>query len=178
LVTRKILDDLFSATYEELRRLAANVRRNERDSALNTTALVNEAWIKLSKSPGFELMSPLHFRNIAARAMRQLLVETARRRDAQRRGGGEAIKVRLDDGPEPAVFSSIEEVLAIHHALDELAEIDTRLSRILELVYFGGFDVPEAAQLLDVSTATVERDLKLARAWLAERLGKRPPEKS
>src|SRR5215469_14325987 len=89
---REALDQIFSMAYEELRRLASSVRRGDPSSTLNPTALVNEAWLKLAKSPGISPESPLHFKRIAARAMRQLLVEAARRRNAHKRGGdGEAI---------------------------------------------------------------------------------------
>src|SRR5712692_9615275 len=95
---RQALDQLFSLTYEELRRLAASVKRGDPSNTLSPTALVNEAWLKLAKSPGIEADSPLHFKRIAARAMRQLLIEAARRRNAHKRGGdGEVIFVTFDD---------------------------------------------------------------------------------
>src|SRR3954452_13579934 len=87
LVDRQALDDLFSVTYEELRRLASSVRRSDRQASLNPTALVNEAWLKLANAPGFRSASQLHFKRIAARAMRQILIEAARRRGAGKRGG-------------------------------------------------------------------------------------------
>src|SRR5947209_16610228 len=86
---RRALDDLFSVTYEELRRLASSVRRSDPSASLNPTALVNEAWLKLANSPRFASTSRLHFKRIAARAMRQVLVEAARRRNAGKRGGGQ-----------------------------------------------------------------------------------------
>src|SRR5689334_4468451 len=95
---RGALDDLFSVTYEELRRLASTVKRNDRSQTLNPTALVNEAWLKLAGNARFSTTSPLHFKRIAARAMRQVLVEAARRRNAAKRGGDrETIFVTLDE---------------------------------------------------------------------------------
>src|ERR1700720_1957450 len=90
---RKELDLLFSVTYEELRRLASSVRRSDPSATLSPTTMVNEAWVKLAKSPQFASTSRLHFKRIAARAMRQVLVEAARRRNAFKRGGGEGVKV-------------------------------------------------------------------------------------
>src|SRR5678815_3791788 len=98
---RRALDDLFSAAYEELRRLAASVRRNDPAATLSPTALVNEAWLKLADSPSVADTSPLHFKRIAARAMRQVLVEAARRRTADKRGGGAAV-VTFDDAMSAA----------------------------------------------------------------------------
>src|SRR5262252_3479123 len=99
---RRTLDYLFSATYEELRRLASTVKRSDRSATLNPTALVNEAWLKLAASPAFSTTSPVHFKRIAARAMRQVLVEAARRRHANKRGGGEAMLITFDDSiPNP-----------------------------------------------------------------------------
>src|ERR1700726_3892942 len=101
---RKDLDQLFSLTYEELRRLASSVKRGDPSSTLSATALVNEAWLKLAKQPGIAAASRLHFKRIAARAMRQLLVEAARRRNAHKRGGdGEVIFVSFDDSLDGAV---------------------------------------------------------------------------
>ncbi len=93
---RRALDQLFSVTYEELRRLASAVKRGDPSVTLSPTALVNEAWLKLSKSPGFTAASRLHFKRIAARAMRQLLIEAARRRNANKRGGGADVTVAFD----------------------------------------------------------------------------------
>src|SRR5258705_13971149 len=94
---RRALDDLFSVTYEELRRLASSVERGDQSVTLTPTALVNEAWLKLASSPQFASTSRLHFKRIAARAMRQVLVEAARRRNAPKRGGPDAIVVAIDD---------------------------------------------------------------------------------
>src|SRR5213078_1391573 len=97
LIDRKALDHLFSVTYEELRRLASSVRRDDMHASLSPTTLVNEAWMKLAGSPAFRSTSPLHFKRIAARAMRQVLIEAARRRRAAKRGGDDVQFVTFDE---------------------------------------------------------------------------------
>jgi RNA polymerase sigma factor (TIGR02999 family) len=165
---RKALDALFSATYEELRRLASSVRRGDPSSTLTPTALVNEAWIKLARSPRFAETSQLHFKRIAARAMRQVLVEAARRRHAEKRGG-DAINLVLDSGIDaPATWGS--DLLALDRALEALAGLQPRQALMVESRFFGGLDIPETAALLEVSEATVLRDWRAAKAWLAHQL--------
>jgi RNA polymerase sigma-70 factor, ECF subfamily len=166
---RQALDLLFSSAYEELRRLASSVRRGDPSATLNPTALVNEAWIKLAKSPEVASTSRLHFKRIAARAMRQLLVEAARRRNAGKRGAGADITVAFDAADEKAPRGR-EDLLALDRALDELAEMNERQAVMVESRFFGGLDIPETAQLLDVSEATVLRDWRAAKAWLANEL--------
>lgn len=166
---RKMLDDLFSLAYEELRRLAFSVNRGDASNTLSPTALVNEAWLKLAKSPPFAAESPLHFKRIAARAMRQLLIEAARRRNAQKRGDGEAMFVSFDDSLHTPL-SSGKDLLALDSALAELADLDPRQSAIVESHFFGGLEIREIAILLDVSEATVMRDWRAAKAWLGQRL--------
>ena len=124
---RRALDDLFSATYEELRRLASAVRRDDPSATLSPTTLVNEAWLKLRESPQLASVPRLHFKRIAARAMRQVLVEAARRRKADKRGGGVAI-VTFDDALAVAASgtAAADDLLALDDALDELARIDPR----------------------------------------------------
>ena len=171
MANRSALDQLFSATYEELRRLASAVRRGDPSATLSPTALVNEAWLKLAKSPDIGATSRLHFKRIAARAMRQLLVEAARRRNADKRGGGAEMTVSFDDALNKAP-SSEEEVLALNNALDALAEMNPRQAVMVESRFFGGLEIPEAAQMLGVSEATVLRDWRAAKAWLANQLRK------
>jgi RNA polymerase sigma factor (TIGR02999 family) len=166
---RKSLDHLFSATYEELRRLASTVRRGDPSATLNPTALVNEAWIKLAKSPEIAATSRLHFKRIAARAMRQLLVEAARRRKAGKRGADVEITVTFDAAEQKAP-SDREDLLALDRALDELAQMNERQAIMVESRFFGGLDIPETAELLNVSEATVLRDWRAAKAWLAHEL--------
>lgn len=164
----RALDDLFSATYEELRRLAAAVRRNDPNATLSPTALVNEAWLKLRESPAVARTSRLHFKRIAARAMRQVLIEAARRRKSGKRGGG-AVVVTFDDALHEAA-STADDLVALDEALDDLARIAPRQALLVESRFFGGMDVSETAQLLDVSESTVLRDWRAAKAWLAREL--------
>lgn len=166
---RRALDHLFSVTYEELRRLAYAVRRDDPSATLNPTALVNEAWLKLAESPHLASTSPLHFKRIAARAMRQVLIEAARRRKAGKRGGGEVAMVTFDDSLEEIATTS-GELLALDEALDELARINPRQAQMVESRFFGGLDIAETAQMLEVSEATVLRDWRAAKAWLAHEL--------
>src|SRR5579862_2378895 len=142
---RKALDDLFSVTYEELRRLASTVRRGDPSATLNPTALVNEAWVKLSKSPELGKMSRLHFKRIAARAMRQLLIEAARRRHSQKRGGPDDVTVITYDESMLPVTTCGKELLALDAALDELARVEPRQALMVESRFFGGLDVTETA---------------------------------
>ena len=166
---RRALDDLFSVTYEELRRLASSVKRSDQSVTLTPTALVNEAWLKLANSPRFASTSRLHFKRIAARAMRQVLVEAARRRNAGKRGGPDAFVVPIDDARDGAALAG-EDLLALDRALDELARLEPRQALMVESRFFGGLDVGETAELLDVSEATILRDWRAAKAWLAHEL--------
>jgi RNA polymerase sigma-70 factor, ECF subfamily len=165
---RRALDDLFSATYEELRRLAGRIRRADPGATLTPTALVNEAWLKLAASPRFASTSPLHFKRIAGRAMRQVLVEAARRRKAQKRGAGDPF-VTLDESVHAGAACATD-VLALDVALDALAHVSPRQALMVESRFFGGFDVSETAAMLDVSEATILRDWRAAKAWLASEL--------
>jgi RNA polymerase sigma factor (TIGR02999 family) len=167
---RQALDHLFSLAYEELRRLASSVKRGDPSSTLSPTALVNEAWLKLAKSPGVAATSILHFKRIAARAMRQLLIEAARRRHAQKRGGdGEAIFVSFDDSFDRAATGR-EDLLALDTALTELARLEPRQALIVECRFFGGLEISEISTLIGVSEATVLRDWRAAKAWLGQTL--------
>jgi len=165
---RADLDYLFSVTYEELRRLAASVRRSHPAATLNPTALVHEAWLRLASSPAFVATSRLHFKRIAARAMRQLLVESARRRSSKKRGGPEAF-VTFDEAlGQPA--SRDQDILKLDGALEERARLNPRHAVMVESRFFGGLDVGETAELLAVSEATILRDWRAAKAWLAHEL--------
>jgi len=165
---RQELDDLFSVAYEELRRLATSVRRGDPSATLSPTALVNEAWLKLSKAPSIAATSKLHFKRIAARAMRQILVEAARRRNADKRGGTD-LTVTFDETVADKAAGG-RELLALNAALDALAQMNPRQASMVESRFFGGLDVPETAALLQVSEATVLRDWRAAKAWLAHEL--------
>jgi RNA polymerase sigma factor (TIGR02999 family) len=164
------LDQLFSATYEELRRMAVRVRRGDPSATLTPTVLVNEAWLKLARSPEFAVSSELHFKRIAARAMRQLLVEAARRRLADKRGGAAAhvtVSFALEMDAAPA---GEEEILKLDTALEALGQLNARQAVMVEGRFFGGLDIPAIAALLDISEATVLRDWRAARAWLAREM--------
>jgi len=167
---RKLLDQLFSLAYEELRRLASSVKRGDPSITLSPTALVNEAWVKLANSPPLAATSRLHFKRIAARAMRQVLIEAARRRNSQKRGGeGEAIFVAFDDALHGAAASD-EDLLSLDIALNELARLEPRQAAIVETRFFGGLEVGEISHLLGVSEATILRDWRAAKAWLGQAL--------
>lgn len=159
------LDALFSATYEELRRLAASVGRNDPSATLNPTALVHEAYIKLAASLRVQPESRLHFKRLAARAMRQVLVEAARRRNAVKRGGGIAF-LTFDEGVAMP-GTAADDLIALDAALDELARTNPRQATMVECRFFGGMDMVETAELLQVSESTVLRDWRAARAWLS-----------
>lgn len=175
MVEEQALDELFSLAYEELRRLAAVVRSDDAEVTLNPTALVHEAWLKLAGSPSLPVQSRLHFKRVAARAMRQVLVDAARRRNALKRGGS-AVLVTFDgdlDADGAAGRRSglaVEGVLALDAALSELSRLSPRQAAMVEARFFGGLETAEIAELLDVSEATVMRDWRAARAWLAGRL--------
>lgn len=166
---RSALDRLMPVVYEELRVVAARRLRAEPEGhTLQATALVNEAFLRMVGSEP-DVKGRSHFFALAARAMRRVLVDHARAQKAEKRGGGarrlsltEANLVSSEDAPE---------VLAVHEALSELESQDERKARVLELHVFGGLTYAEIASALEISDATVHRDLRLAKAWLARRLG-------
>ncbi len=149
--------------------MAATVRSGDPSATLNPTALVHEAWVKLARSPAFVATSQLHFKRIAARAMRQLLVESARRRQARKRGGDPAGFVTFQESLGKPVAVE-QDVLHLDAALDELAKLNPRHALMVESRFFGGLDVNETAQLLDVSEATVMRDWRAVKAWMSNRI--------
>ncbi len=165
---RRELDHIFSLAYEELRRLASTVKRGDPNASLSPTTLVHEAWLKLANSPQLAGTSRLHFKRIAARAMRQLLVEAARRRNTSKRGEG-AVLVVFDDSVGEAARSG-DDVLALDTALGDLARMSPRQALLVESRFFGGMDVSETAALLEISEATALRDWRAAKAWLANEL--------
>lgn len=164
---RLALDDLFSLTYEDLRRRARGVLRSEKVAHLTPTTLVNECWLKLARSPAVAHTSPLHFRRIAARAMRQVLVEAARKRHAHSRGSGE-LPITFDESLDLlSPTATARDVLVLDEALDALERIAPRQYLLVEARFFGGLSFEECTALLGVSEATVMRDWRMARAWLA-----------
>ena len=162
---RQALDSLFDSIYGELNRLARIQRsRWTGDETLNTTALVHEAYFKLVGADPSGWNDRAHFFAVASRAMRQVLVRYAERRIAAKRGGGAEV-VSLDDA-NPVAPEMAEDILAMHEALDRLADLDERQSRVVEYRFFAGMSVPETAVLLGLSPATVKRDWAVASAWL------------
>jgi RNA polymerase sigma factor (TIGR02999 family) len=160
------LDRLFPVVYQELRRVAHGQLRHERvGHTLNTTALVHEAYVKLVRHPpDVQWKSRIHFSAVAARAMRQILVNHAKARSRAKRGG-DAPQVSLDEAvimPEERA----DELVALDEALHRLEAMNERQSRVVECRYFGGLTIEETAQALAVSVATVKRDWITARAWL------------
>jgi RNA polymerase sigma factor (TIGR02999 family) len=157
----------FEALYAELHALAhRQLWRARPGSTLNTTALVHEAYLKLAHVEG--VTDPQHFFALAARAMRQVLVDHARERAAQKRGGAQ-VRVTLDE-EEAGIAANAEELLVIDGALAGLQQVDPRLARVVELRFFGGLSVEETARALGTSTATVKRDWRAARAFLIAQL--------
>lgn len=164
---RRRLDAMYTAAYEELRRLASAVGRREAPGTLSPTALVHEAWLKLARSPDFATESALHFKRIAARAMRQVLVESARRRGAQKRPS-DAVRIEFDEAALGLAVS--DSLLDLDEALEALARVSDRQAQVVEARFFGGLTVPEIAAVIGVSEVTVMRDWRVARAWLATQL--------
>jgi len=164
------LQQLMPVVYDELRRLAARYMRSERrEHTLQPTALVNEAYIRLVEMK-VSWQDRAHFFAVAARLMRRLLVDHARANHRAKREGNFAM-LSLDDAAEVS-SSPASNVIAVDEALTRLAEFDPRKSEILELRYFGGLSNEEVAEALGVSRATVQRDLRLAKAWLTRELKK------
>lgn len=162
---KSAMEKLMPLVYDELRRLAhQHMRREKPGHVLQTTALINEAYIRLVDQSPVHFENRAHFFGIAARLMRQILVDDARRRKFAKRGGN-AITVALDDVSD-IVQQEATNVLALDEALSVLAEKDPRQSEIIELRFFGGLSIEEAAEVLNVSPGTVMRDWTFARAWL------------
>ena len=155
---------LIPVVYDELRRLAGSYMRKERvDHTLQATALVHEAFLKLVEQRSVNWQSRAHFFGVSAQLMRRILIDHARGHTRQKRGG-EQKKVSLD---EAFVFSEqADELLAVDESLNLLAKIDPRQARVVELRFFGGLSVEEAAEVLGISPKTIKRDWSIAKAWL------------
>lgn len=159
------LDRLMPLVYEELRRMADYYMRNERQGhTLQTSALVNEAYLRLVDHGNIEWQNRAHFFGVAAQAMRRILVDHARTRNYAKRGGA-ARHVSLDEAATLAEERAAE-LIALDDALQQLARMDLRKSRVVELRYFGGLSLEETAEVLGVSIITVTRDWSTAKAWL------------
>lgn len=167
---REALDELMPLVYAELRRIASSALHSESSGhTLQTTALVHEAYVRLVGA-NVEWEGSGHFMRVAARAMRRILVDHARKRRSQKRGGG-ATPISLDtlQGVLPAV-SRPDDVIELDEALERLIALEERKGRAVELHYFGGLSYEEIADVLEISAATVHRDLRMARAWLFKEL--------
>ena len=163
------LDRLVPLVYDELRRVARrHLRREQPEHALQATALVHEVYLRLVDVDQLTLQNRTHFFAVAAKLMRQILVDHARRQRADKRGGG-ATMVSLED-VSPATQPAGVDVLALDQALAALASVDARQCHVVELRYFAGLNINEAAEALGISPATVEREWALAKAWLFRRL--------
>ncbi|MBX3297413.1 MAG: sigma-70 family RNA polymerase sigma factor [Acidobacteria bacterium] len=163
------LEQLMPAVYQELRRLARNyMRRQNPDHTLQTTALVNEAFLRLVDSNRVNWQDRNHFFAISAQLMRRVLVDSARKRNSLKRGGDQ-IMVTLDDRAEVAIEKH-EDMIALDEALERLAKLSPRQAQIVEMKYFAGLTEDQVAETLDLSTRTVRRDWNLARAWLYREL--------
>src|SRR5437899_7481959 len=171
----KALDKLMPLVYSELRRLAGNYLRRERQGhTLQPTALVNEAYLKLMDQKNAKWQNRAQFYGVAAQLMRRILVDHARQHRAAKRGGADQQRLSITSAgqlgarkmaSEPAI-----DLLALHEALNELAEMDPQQGRIVELKFFGGLSIEETAEVMGIGHATIERDWKMARAWLRRKL--------
>jgi RNA polymerase sigma factor (TIGR02999 family) len=164
------LEELAPKVYLELRRMAARYMRNERaGNSLQATALVHEVFLRLVEVDSVSWQDRAHFFAVSANMMRRILVDGARAKGMVKRGRA-ALHLNLDDVPELASRSRDREIVAIDEALDDLAQIDLRKAKVIELRFFGGLSVEETAEVLKVSPQTVMRDWKMARAWLMAEL--------
>lgn len=167
------LEELLPIVYDELRRLAHRYMRRERsEHLLQTTALVHESYLRLA-SLKLNWRDRNHFFAVASRLMRRVLADSARRRNAGKRGGGEAHEVPFDEAADVTAQPS-RYLVALDDALKDLESIDSRKCRLVELRYFGGLSVDEAAEALELSPSTVDRELRMAKAWLHSEITGRP----
>ena len=172
---QKALDKLMPLVYSELRRLAGNYLRRERQNhTLQPTALVNEAYLKLIDQKYAKWQNRAQFYGMAAQLMRRILVDHARQHQAAKRGGSDQQRLSITSagqlGAKQMASEPVIDLLALHEALEELAILDPQQSRIVELKFFGGLSIEETAEVMGIGHATVERDWKMARAWLRRKL--------
>ncbi|HEY6802218.1 MAG TPA: sigma-70 family RNA polymerase sigma factor [Pyrinomonadaceae bacterium] len=164
------LERLMPLVYSELRRLATNYLRRERQGhTLQPTALVNEAYLKLVDQRNAKWQNRAQFFGISAQLMRRILVDHARQHQAAKRGGTEQKRISITSAEGLAKQSDVD-LLALNEALDDLTKLDPQQGRIVELKFFGGLSIEETAEVLGIGHATVERDWKMARAWLRRQL--------
>lgn len=166
------LDKLMPLVYEELRRQASRYLRKERAGhTLQTTALIHEAYLKLIDQRNVQWQNRAHFFAIAAQAMRRILVDYARERKREKRGGS-AENLPIEEALQISSNEKSVDLVALDDALTKLAQFDERQARIVELRYFSGLDIDETAEVLGISNATVRRDWNMAKAWLYQRISK------
>jgi RNA polymerase sigma factor (TIGR02999 family) len=165
---QEALDEVFRRVYAELRAIAHRARRGAADT-LGTTGLIHETWLKFQGAANLSLTDRQHFCRTAARAMRQILINAAEARLAAKRGG---------DAPHASLVDEIvgqsadpQQIIDVGQAIERLHEMDPRAAEVVELRYFGGYSSEECAEILAISTPTVQRDWRLARAWLSRELG-------
>lgn len=171
---REALDRLMDIVYPELRRLARqHLERRRPGESLESAALANEAYLKLVRAGAIRCENRVHFLALCSQMMRRIVVDHARRRGVAKRGG-DALRVPLDELLQAAEASGIE-MLALDEALQALARIDARKSRVVEMRYFGGLSIEEAAAVLEISVVTANRDWRMARAWLVSTLTQSKP---
>ena len=171
---RSAVDRLFAAVYQELRTLAGQFfRREPEGNTLQPTALVHEAYVKLVDQAGVDWHGRTHFFAVAAQAMRRILVDHARRRGAAKRGG-RGKRVQLDADLLPGIAPN-DDLLAVDEALTKLAELDPRQAQLVELRFFAGLSVAEAAEVLGMSKRSAEREWTMVRAWLRRELSESDP---
>ena len=167
---RQALEQLMPLVYDELRRMAHNhLRRQPQDHTFQTTELIHEAYLKLAKNEAPNFQNRAHFFGVAAKAMRHILVDYARSKQSQKRGGLQDRVSLLDN--TAVVNSRSADLVALDDSLKELESMDERKSRVVELKFFGGLSTEEIAEVLKVSEETVKRDWRFARNWLLSELG-------
>lgn len=168
---QEVLDRLLPLVYGELHRQAAAYLRRERsDHTLQATALINEAYLKLIDQRSVDFEDRTHFFAISARLMRQILVDHARTKKREKRGGTDAVKVNIELAADVGTDPPDVDLIALDDALARLSNLDTKQARVVELRYFGGLSLEETANALGVSRATAARDWNFARAWLKREL--------
>jgi RNA polymerase sigma factor (TIGR02999 family) len=165
------LERLLPLVYKELHRQAAAYLRRERiDHTLQATALINEAYIKLIDQKAMDFEDRTHFFAISARLMRQILVDHARTKHREKRGGVDAVKVELDEAAHVGVEAQNVDLIALDDALTRLGKVDEQQARLVELRYFSGLNLDESANAMKISRATAARDWNVAKAWLKREL--------
>jgi RNA polymerase sigma factor (TIGR02999 family) len=168
------LNKLIPLVYAELHRIARRAwSEHQQNNTLQPTALINEAYLKLANSENASFQDRCHFFAVSCTAMRQILVNHAKRHLSGKHGGGHS-KVSLDE-TQPVVHQEASEIVTLHEALDALQAVDPRKAKVVEMRYFGGLSIEETAEALGVSIGTVNRDWRLARSWLIREMNREEP---